>query len=226
MHLPASDIAVYTWFWPVIGCMIGVFVGVVGYFSRFLFHPLLSAAITYAFTLWFTGFHHLDGLIDVGDAMMVHSTPEKRIEVMRDLKVGVGGISLFFLIGIMTILSIYPIPFSKIFQCLVVSEMSAKLGIVSCCTISRPYINGTGRHFIKNMNARKFFLSITLTILIAFAILRYTGILGVVGGIIAGIVVGIYSRIYFRWATGDVLGASNEIARMVSLMFMNLEGLT
>lgn len=46
-------------------------------FSRFLFHPLLSAAITYAFTLWFTGFHHLDGLIDVGDAMMVHSTPEK-----------------------------------------------------------------------------------------------------------------------------------------------------
>lgn len=77
VHLPASDIAVYTWFWPVIGCMIGVFVGVVGYFSRFLFHPLLSAAITYAFTLWFTGFHHLDGLIDVGDAMMVHSTPEK-----------------------------------------------------------------------------------------------------------------------------------------------------
>lgn len=61
------------------------------------------------------------------------------------------------------------------------------------------------------MNARKFFLSITLTILIAFAILRYTGILGVVGGIIAGIVVGIYSRIYFRWATGDVLGASMKL---------------
>ncbi|WP_394325417.1 adenosylcobinamide-GDP ribazoletransferase [Methanobrevibacter arboriphilus] len=53
--------------------------------------------------MWFNGFHHLDGLIDIGDALMVHGTPEKKISVMRDSMIGTGGIALFFIVGILTI---------------------------------------------------------------------------------------------------------------------------
>ncbi len=57
-------------------------------------HPqLVAAAIIYSFAIWFTGFHHLDGLVDFGDAVMAHGHPEKRIQIMRDTRIGTGGLA-------------------------------------------------------------------------------------------------------------------------------------
>lgn len=67
--------------------------------------PFIAAAPIYSFSIWFTGFHHLDGLIDFGDGMMVHGSPEKKIAVTRDKRIGTGGVAYLLMVGFNNICS-------------------------------------------------------------------------------------------------------------------------
>ena len=220
IHTSIEEMAAFTWFWPIIGAMIGIFVGTVGFVTLNILHlpSLVSAALIYSFAIWFTGFHHLDGLIDMGDGMMVHGDYQKRIDVMRDKIVGTGGISLFFIIAIITFSAIYAIPVVLIFWVLLISEISAKMSLLSCATFSTPLSNGTGRHFINAMNMPLLAFLLIITGIIGFFTLNLAGVLGIVGAVIGGYIVAERAGKHFKYATGDVLGASNEIGRALSLI--------
>ncbi|MCK9150561.1 adenosylcobinamide-GDP ribazoletransferase [Methanobacterium alcaliphilum] len=222
IHTSIEEMASYTWMWPLIGGLIGVLVGALGYLlTNVLLLPLIiTAAVTYSFAIWFTGFHHLDGLIDIGDAVMAHGTHTRKIEIMRDPRIGTGGIALFFMVAITTVACIDSLPLVNIFAALFLSEIAAKLSLVSCCTFSKSIDNGTGRHFIMSMSVPKLAFISIITGLIGFLALNITGILGILGGIIAGIVMAILAKREFGLATGDVLGASNEVGRMLGLLIM------
>jgi len=79
IHTTIEEMARFTWLWPIIGGFIGILVGLLGYVTMDLITipQLVAAAIIYSFAIWFTGFHHLDGLVDFGDAVMAHGDPEK-----------------------------------------------------------------------------------------------------------------------------------------------------
>jgi adenosylcobinamide-GDP ribazoletransferase len=225
IHTSIEEMARYTWMWPLIGGIIGALVGMIGMLSSdlLMFSPLVTAALVYSFAIFFTGFHHLDGLIDLGDALMAHGTPEKKIEIMRDLRIGTGGIALFFMVALITVASIFSIsslPLINIILVLFISEISAKMGLVGCCLISTPIGNGTGRHFIEAINFPKFVLITIITTIIGFTALNLTGMIGIVGGILGGLIIAISVKFNMTYATGDVLGASNEFARMTSFLAM------
>lgn len=224
IHTSIDEMATFTWFWPIIGGLIGIFVGTVGFLSLNVLHlpPLISSAIIYSFAIWFTGFHHLDGLMDMGDGLMVHGDYKKKIEVMRDMMVGTGGISLFFIVAIITFSAINAIPASLIFLMLLISEIAAKMSLVTCATFSKPFPDGTGRVFIESMNIKLLILSFILVFFIGFLAINTIGILGIIGGIISGSLVATIASKQFKYATGDILGASNEIGRLISLIIMTI----
>lgn len=222
IHTTIEEMAAFTWFWPIIGGLIGIFVGGVGYLSLNILHlpSLVAAALVYSFAIWFTGFHHLDGLMDMGDGLMVHGDHNKKIKVMRDMSIGTGGISLFFIIAIITFSAISTIPSGLIFLLLLVSEIAAKMSLLTCATFSKPLDNGTGRFFIDSMNIPLLILSLILTSVIGFLAINVAGIFGIIGGLIGGAIVAIIASKHFKYITGDVLGASNEIGRAISLIVM------
>jgi adenosylcobinamide-GDP ribazoletransferase len=133
IHTTIEEMALFTWIWPIVGGLIGIIVGAFGFLVADLFHLpiLIAAALIYSFSIWFTGFHHLDGLIDFGDGMMVHGSPEKKIDVMRDKRIGTGGIAYLLMVGLITFAAIGSSPLFLIFYLLLISEMAAKLGIAS-----------------------------------------------------------------------------------------------
>lgn len=220
IHTSIDEMAAFTWFWPIIGGLIGIFVGSVGFLTLNIINlpSLVSAALVYSFVLWFTGFHHLDGLMDMGDGLMVHGDYQKKIEVMRDMMVGTGGISLFFIIAIITFSAINAIPAVLIFWVLLISEIAAKMSLLSCATFSTPLSNGTGQYFINSMNVPLLAFSLIITGIIGFFALNLAGVLGIVGALIGGYLVAKIAKKHFKYATGDILGASNEIGRAVSLI--------
>lgn len=222
IHTTIEEMAAFTWFWPIIGGLIGIFVGGVGFISLNMLHlpSLVSAALVYSFAIWFTGFHHLDGLMDMGDGLMVHGDYQKKIDVMRDMMVGTGGISLFFIIAIITFSSINAIPAALIFSILLISEIAAKISLLSCATFSTPLSNGTGQYFINAMNIPLLIVSIVITGIIGFFVLNLTGVIGIIGAVLGGCIVAEIAKKHFKYATGDILGASNEIGRAVSLIMM------
>ncbi|HEY0196107.1 MAG TPA: adenosylcobinamide-GDP ribazoletransferase, partial [Methanobacterium sp.] len=157
---------------------------------------------------------------DFGDAVMAHGDPEKRIQIMRDDKVGTTGMAYLFIVAIITFVSIASAPTGIIFFILLVSEVAAKLGLLTCSTLSGPYPNGTGKYFIEAMNPKMLLLSLVITLIIGYLVLNITGIVGMIGGLIGGFIMAAVVRRKFIYATGDILGASNEISRMVALLLM------
>ncbi len=220
VHTTIEEMAKFTWFWPVIGGFIGIFVGGVGFLLSFYLPKLVVASFVYGFAIFFTGFHHLDGLMDFGDGVMAHGDYKRKIEVMKDSKIGTGGISSFFIVGILTISAISSLPLNSIFPLLFVSEMAAKIGLITCSTFSKPVSDGTGRFFILSMNIKLLMCSLLITFFLGFLACKVIGIFGIVGGVIGGIAVAVIAAKNFKSATGDVLGAANEISRMISLIIM------
>lgn len=222
IHSSIQEMAKFTFLWPLIGGFIGIIVGVFAWLLVDLLHlyPLLSAALIYTLAISFTGFHHLDGLMDFGDGLMAHGSPGKKIEIMRDKRMGTGGLAALLTVSLVTFTSIATIPAVYILPAIFVSELAAKMGLISCATFTQPYSNGTGSHFIHNMNWKRILVSLALTLLLGFLALNYIGIIGIIGGLVAGFLMAIITSRNFKWATGDILGASNEIGRMSSLLFM------
>lgn len=222
IHTTLEEMARFTWLWPILGGFIGIIVGLVGFVFMDLLHipQLVAAGVVYSFAIWFTGFHHLDGLIDFGDAVMAHGDPPKRIDIMRDMRVGTGGIAYFFVVAIITFASIASAPIGLIFFMLLVSEVAAKLGLLTCCAFTEPYANGTGKYFVEAMNKKLLLLSLVIALIIGYLVLNSVGLIGIIGGLIGGIVMAVVVKMKFGHATGDILGTSNEISRMVALLLM------
>ncbi len=222
IHTTIEEMALFTWIWPIIGGFIGIIVGVFGFLIVDLFHLpiLIAAALIYSFSIWFTGFHHLDGLIDFGDGMMVHGTPEKKIAVMRDKRIGTGGIAYLLMVGLITFAAIGSSPLIFIFYILVISEIAAKMGIVTCATFSKAFPDGTGRPFIESMNKKKLLISVVISLTVGFLIFNTLGIVGITMGFISGALIALISKKSFIWATGDILGTSNEVGKMLALVIM------
>lgn len=64
--------------WPYIGLGIGIIGAVMAYIlsNIFGFSSFLTATMLYCFLIWFTGFNHVDGILDMGDGLMAHGEPE------------------------------------------------------------------------------------------------------------------------------------------------------
>lgn len=222
IHSTIQEMARFTFLWPLIGAFIGIIVGGFGWllFNPIHLYPLLSAAMIYSLAISFTGFHHLDGLVDFGDGLMAHGSPERRIEIMRDKKIGTGGLAILLSVSLITFASIATIPLIYIFSTLFVSEIAAKMSLISCATFSKPLDNGTGQYFIENMSWKLLMISVAFTLTLGFFAFKYIGILGIMGGIISGIIMVLITRRSFKYTTGDILGASNEVGRMLSILIM------
>ena len=215
-----EDMAKYSWVLPFIGAFIGLFVGGFGYIIGDLLAlpPILVAGLTYSFSLWFQGFHHLDGLMDLGDGLMAHGTPERKIEIIRDINIGTGGISLFLITGIITFGAIASIPQGLIGISLLISEISSKMGLMGACSTSTPISNGTGKYFIEKIDVKYLILTLIPTILLIYLLFDIMGTIGLVAGTLGGIVLALIVKKDMRYATGDLLGASNEIAKATTLV--------
>ncbi|MBE6508829.1 MAG: adenosylcobinamide-GDP ribazoletransferase [Methanobrevibacter sp.] len=211
-----------TWFWPFLHLFVGILAAICGYVSLEFLHlnSFFTAAIVYAFLMLITGYNHLDGVMDMADGVMVHGTPERKIKVMKDPSVGAGGVATLFLVSSLTIAGIYNILDYNFVVGIIICEMAAKTSLLTTALLSEPLVPGIGSYFIKETNALNYFASTVIVACIAWLIGGLVGIVGVLGAMVSGFMIAIIARRNFVLANGDVLGMSNEVGRLFSLLFM------
>ncbi|NVL92908.1 MAG: adenosylcobinamide-GDP ribazoletransferase [Desulfobacterales bacterium] len=217
-----TDAAEYMPLFPMVGALIGMLAGIFAWLLFQILPELIVGMLTLGLLLLITGLHHTDGLIDFGDGVMFHGSPEEKIEIMHDQKTGAGGLTLGLITLPTTALCISIVNASIIIPSLIVSEVSAKLSMVVGAWMGKSAQKGMNTYFINAMHHKhrrtRLIFALTTALGIALVSLWITGFVIMISGIITGlIIVGISNR-HFRGITGDVLGAINDLTRMTSLI--------
>lgn len=183
--------------------------------------PAPTAAIAYpAALLALTGIAHADGLSDLGDAAVVHGPPAERREVMQDTVTGVGGtvaMGLDMLGLALAGLALAWVPVYVALGVVVAAEVGAKLSMVGLAVLGGSGHPGMGAHFLG---------AHPVQLLLAVALAVPAGLLGwpalapaaaLLAAPVAATVVAAWASAKLGGLSGDVFGATNEIARLVAL---------
>lgn len=232
IYTTIDEMARLTWFWPVLNGLIGLIATIIAFIlAKFIhFDPILIAAIIYGFLLLINGFNHFDGLMDFGDGVMVHGSPEKKLSIMKDPMTGVGGIATGFIAGTITIAAYtslinysYAVGFNLLLL-IIVAEIAAKIGLTTCCICSQASEEGIGKYFIKYMNLKNYVVGLIICFILSVALSLvpgiHIGLLGIIGGAFGGALTALIAKKHLKIANGDVLGTSNELGRLFSLLAM------
>jgi adenosylcobinamide-GDP ribazoletransferase len=106
-----------------------------------------------------------------------------------------------------------------IFPALIMVELCAKLSMVVVARAGKSIHQGMNSPFLEVMHGSNGNLRLVVAIVISFAIalplLRWAGVFTVLAGLITGLVMVAVAHKHFNGVTGDVFGATNELARMV-----------
>jgi adenosylcobinamide-GDP ribazoletransferase len=218
-----AQAASYMPLFPFIGAVVGLIVGIGVWILELIFPQLLSAVIGLGLLLLINGVQHMDGLLDFGDGLMFHGSRIGKLKVMRDPTTGAGGFALGLVVLLITALSIAALPPAHIVLSLLVSEASATFAMVLATAAGKSAHKGMNTIFVEAMHRqRSLRLSISSIIILAvsFLALRSAGLIVVVGATLTALVLVMVSNRHFGGLTGDVLGATNEIARTVALLLV------
>ncbi len=208
--------------WPYVGLLIGAFGAVLAYVSHYLLglNTMLTAVLVYGFIIWFTGFNHVDGVMDMGDGLMVHGDSEKRLAVMRDSVVGTGGIATFFVVASLTLAALASIPSTLFIQTVLLMEFCSKFSMITSMVIGKDDTRGIGRLIKSGINTKILLILVIINSLIGYLILGLPGVCAIIMAVCTGLYLAHVADNNFGCVTGDIMGASNEIARTVSLIVL------
>ena len=217
-----SDCARYMFVFPLVGAFIGLFAGVFGWAVSLVLPSAVVGGLVTAVLLWLTGLHHTDGLLDFGDGVMVHGTPERKIEVMHDQLTGAGGLSLGILTIIITALAIGQIDSNIIIPAIIVIEVSAKFSMVIMARAGKMGHQGMSTSFLSFMHgshgSARLLVGLLLSLAIALSLLCWVGVIIILVGILTSLIMTFIAHRNFNCVTGDVFGATHDIARLVSIV--------
>jgi adenosylcobinamide-GDP ribazoletransferase len=217
-----TDAAKAMFLFPLVGAFIGLLAGLFGWVTSQFLPSLVVGALVLGFLLLITGVHHTDGLLDFGDGVMAHGSAERKIEIMHDQLTGAGGLSLGIMTFLITAFSIAELNMGIIIQGLVVVEVSAKLSMVIGAWAGKAAHEGMASSFLEAMHGKKGTARLIVALVISFGIalplLWLVGAVALLAAILASLIMVGISHRHFKGVTGDVLGATNELTRMVSLI--------
>lgn len=207
------------WF-SVVGLMLGGVLALADVGLRALFPPLASAALLLAMWVALTGALHLDGFLDCCDGLLVAKPPEKRLEILRDTRVGA-----FAVVGAICLLLV---KFAVLLELATDRRMAALLVIPALTRAAMvyaarayPYARqgpGLGQLFRDDLTWRE--VLVTAVVAVAAAGLAL-GVLGLALALcvwLMTVAIAWWVRRRIPGLTGDVYGAINELTEVGALL--------
>ncbi|MCH2404628.1 MAG: adenosylcobinamide-GDP ribazoletransferase [Nitrosopumilus sp.] len=214
-----ENTAKYMYLFPIVGIVIGLLVGSFGFGLSFLLDPLLVSLLVVASIAIVTGIHHADGLADFADGLMVKGSKDRKLKAMKDLSTGSGGIVAIVLYLVGLIITISLTSGFDLFRAILISEILAKFSMVLMASLGNSASLGSNSPFVKIMKDKKKLSAAFIIMLIPVVVVGET-----TGLVMLGVTVTLtlfllaISNRSFGGITGDVLGATNELTRLASLI--------
>jgi len=214
-----ETVAKHMYIFPIVGVLIGLIIGSFALGLSLFLEPLIVALLVVAGLAIITGIHHTDGLADFADGLMTKGNKEKKLKSMKDVSTGTAGIVSIVLYVVGMILALSLMQGFQLFTAILLSEILAKFAMVLQAALGKSAITGSNSPFVQIMKDKKrLFLASAITIIPVIVLGGTVGAIAFAVAIsITFFIVAISTR-SFGGITGDVLGATNELTRLSSLI--------
>lgn len=207
-------------YFPVVGLLLGLSLALLSLLlARFDFPALSANMLIIVLQVVLTGGLHLDGLSDTCDAIFSGKNREQMLAIMRDPRAGVMGV-----LGIVCVLLL------KLAFLNAVSVALRPAAIILMCTLGRwslvlamwafPYARAEGKakDYIEGLTPRIVGIATLICLLIA-VLFKGLWVMILVAGV--AYLIGVGAKKKLGGITGDVLGATNEMAEVTVLALLS-----
>jgi len=197
------------------GAVIGAVIGLVLEGAHHLHLPgLMAAGLALGFGLFITGALHEDGLADTADGLFGGQTRERRLEIMRDSRIGSYGASalvLAFLMKAGAYQALLALPFGQVVLILAATGAFSRTMVVDMMWATRPArtdgLSASAGRPSRNTGLVSIFLGGALSVLAGWEIDPLSGFVAMaVGVMITGLMRRLATRL-LGGQTGDICGA-------------------
>ncbi len=208
------------WAWPLVGVMIGAMGAATGMVAVAVdLPPLVAAALALIAMALGTGGLHEDGLADTADGLWGGQTRARRLEIMRDSRIGAYGVLALGLIVILRFAAIGALAVSGDWLVLIAAAALARAGMAAMIAAipaarSDGLSRSTGRPDTMSV-AVALGLAILTAILIGLPLICWLAMAAVL------LWLGAQARAKIGGQTGDILGAGcllSETAILVAAL--------
>jgi adenosylcobinamide-GDP ribazoletransferase len=210
-------------FYPLVGLILGAILYGVNDRLSLILPDLPRAALILSLWVISTGALHLDGFLDACDGLFGGFTPEKRLEIMRDERIGAFGFAGGFLLLLLKFTAIAALP-PRSLPLLSVPVLS-RWGM-SAALVLFPYgrEQGVGRVMKDNTSWIQFLIATGIALLTAWFTAQGMGLIifGTAALLLYGLVRFTLTRI--PGLTGDIYGALNEFLEALLLFGFLITG--
>ena len=212
---------------PLVGLVTGA-PGAALLLLGYVMPPGVVATLVFGAVLLAAGLHHTDGVLDVGDALMVRGEPERRRAVLRDTRVGVGGIGALFFVyapALAALVSLTDDSPARAAFALLAAEVSARSAMLLMLAFGKPAEAGSSSvPFVRSLKGWRRTAGAALALLGTPLLLLPLGtpaLLAALSAPLTALAALRLSRRAFGGIGGDVVGATGEAARTVLLVVLS-----
>lgn len=214
---------------PLVGLLAGL-PGAALLLLAFSIPPGVAATLALGAALLAAGLHHTDGVMDVGDALMVRSSPTRRREVLKDVRVGVGAVGALFVVygpplaALAAFAEASPVLAAA---ALLAGEVAVRSAMLLLLVFGRPATDGSSSvYFVRALKEGRrrvpaLILALALPPLVALPFGPAASLVTLATLAATVLFALVLSRRAFGGISGDVAGATGELARAVLLVALS-----
>lgn len=216
-----SLVTAIPWF-PLVGLLLGAVLAALGALAGLAWDAVARAALLVVAWGILTGGLHLDGLSDTFDAVMSWRPRERKLEIMRDSRVGAMGVLALVAVLLLKFAFLLSAGDSWWLAVLLAPLLGRWADIYGIYRFPAAREGGLGRSFNAQVQQRDLILASAVTVT---ALLLFGGL----AGLVALLVVWAVAHLLARWwtrdlggLTGDTYGALCEICEVIALAVLVL----
>jgi adenosylcobinamide-GDP ribazoletransferase len=203
--------------YPLIGALIGAAAAAVYWGAAQVFPPLLAALLSTAAWIALTGGLHLDGLADCCDGLLHASSPERRLEIMKDPRLGTFGGVGFCLAILLKMACLAALPPARVWIALPLAAAAGRWLLLPAARQPMARPGGMGADFALGLSGFAF-LPASLTVLPFIALAGWPGAAAFLLAALAAWLIIRMAKSRLGGLTGDVMGLLVEAGELVVLL--------
>ncbi len=208
------------WF-PLVGIALGFLLYGVNYLAQIFFPISVSATITLFAWIIFTRAFHLDGFMDTCDGLFGGFTPERRLEIMKDSRMGAFGT----IGGILVLLTKYTALHSSVnlFAALILATTLGRFASPIAIYFF-PYVreNGLGFEMKQQVTLKEIVIASLITGITCLFISSPLSFLLMLASVVISVLLSLYVMRLISGLTGDIYGTITTVVEMFVLIIFTI----